>query len=584
MIVTLLKLSYMGFRAHILANMVTAVLCLASAATIVLTFNVRETVTTPWERTFEAAHGAHVLVTTTSEDNVRAVRALPEIAEIDEPAPFSVFTPMVFEGRQVMATLVGLTGWPTINIPLITDGEGLHEDGIVLERSFARALGVGIGSIVEFPTDEGTLRLPVTGIAISPSQSRYPRQTPGLGWVTVTSLRQIEPDQGRWHWQVAIRLMDPALAEDFANLPRRTVASAPIDFLTWQDQRENGLMDTITTSIILSAYTVLLLIVLYAVTAILVSERVMQQYRQIGLLKTVGLTPNQIGVIFLLETASLGILALLLGCLLGTILAPVLAAPSAETLIDSPSVTPNTWLFLIAAVLILPVLLASALLSTLRSIRFSVLQSLRAGVSLPLSRSKLVPTIAWSPFPLPITLGGKELFARRKRLFWLMSTIAVTGAVIVITLSLQAAILRRPFGSDIPREFPLLFYTLDIVLMLIMVSMLIAVAFQSVRERTRDFGILKIIGLTPGQIASSIVSTHAVLAIIASALSVPLGMALYYFLYALATGATDDPAQLAPWPWLALIPVGVTILATLATSLPARLATESSAAAALRYE
>jgi putative ABC transport system permease protein len=357
-----------------------------------------------------------------------------------------------------------------------------------------------------------------------------------------------------------------------------------LDIFTWQDHRFDALKDTITTSIILSTYTVLLLIVLYAVTAILVSERAIQQYREIGLLKAVGLTPNQIGTIFLLESASLGVMAVLMGCLLGTILAPILAAPSAETLVDSPSITPNVWLFMIATVVVLPVLLISAIRSTLRSTRYSVLQTLRAGTTLPVSRSSLVRTIARSPFPLPITLGVKELLARRKRAFGLMSTIAVTGAVIVVTLSFQASINARPFGSDIPTEFPVIFYTLDILLMLIMVSFLITVAFLSVRERTRDFGILKTIGLTPTQIASSIVSTNAVLAIIASALSVPIGIALYYALYALATGATDDPVQLAPWGWLALIPAGATLLATLATILPARIATKSTSALAFRYE
>jgi putative ABC transport system permease protein len=286
----------------------------------------------------------------------------------------------------------------------------------------------------------------------------------------------------------------------------------------------------------------------------------------------------------LLESASLGVLAVLMGCVVGTILAPVLAAPSAETLIDSPSITPNVRLFLIAGVLILPVLLISAILSTLRSTRFSVLQTLRATASLPVSHSRLVHTIARSPLPLPITLGIKELLARRKRAFGLMSTIAVTGAVMVVTLTLQANINARPFGSDIPKELPVLFYTLDLVLMLIMVSILIAVAFLSMRERTRDFGILKTIGLTPGQIASSIVSTHALLAIIASALSIPLGIALYYLLYALATGTTDDPAQLAPWSWLVLIPCGAALLAILATILPARIAAKSSPASTLRYE
>ena len=258
--------------------------------------------------------------------------------------------------------------------------------------------------------------------------------------------------------------------------------------------------------------------------------------------------------------------------------------PSAETLLVSPSIKPNVWLFVIAAVVILPVLLLSAILSTRRSTRFSVLQTLRAGTSLPISPSSLVRTIARLPLPLPIMLGVKELLARRKRALGLMSIIAVTGAVLVVTLSLQASINARPFGSDIPGEFPVLFYTLDIVLMLTMICMLFAVAFLSVRERTRDFGILKTIGLTPGQIASSILSTNAVLAILASALSVPLGIALYYALYALTMGATDDPVQLAPWWWLVLIPVGVMLLATLATMVPARIATKSTSASALRYE
>jgi hypothetical protein len=78
---------------------------------------------------------------TTSEATARTVTTLPDIAEVAEPAPF-VNTSMTFAGREVIATLIGLTEWPTIHIPLLTDGERLHGDGIVLERSFARTLGV----------------------------------------------------------------------------------------------------------------------------------------------------------------------------------------------------------------------------------------------------------------------------------------------------------------------------------------------------------------------------------------------------------------------------------------------------------
>ena len=42
--------------------------------------------------------------------------------------------------------------------------------------------------------------------------------------------------------------------------------------------------------------------------------------------------------------------------------------------------------------------------------------------------------------------------------------------------------------------------------------------------------------------------------------------------------------MIAPWWWLALVPVGGILLVVIATSLPARLATRIPTADALRYE
>jgi ABC-type antimicrobial peptide transport system permease subunit len=435
-----------------------------------------------------------------------------------------------------------------------------------------------------FTTTNGTIRLPVIGIAISPSQPRYPRQTPGVGWITEDKLSQIVPDRSRWHWLQTIRLQDPESASAFAEQAAGTFPSKLLDFLTWQEQRAEALNDASVINIIVIAYTVLLLIVLYSITTILVGERANKQYRQIGLLKAVGLTPNQISTIFLLESATLGIIAVAIGSIAGVVLAPILAAPSAETLISTPMVAPNVWHFFIAALAIIPVLLISAILATLKSTRFSVLQTIRAGTSLHPSRSNLTKFISRLNLPLPIMLGLKDLLARRKRFLWLMYTIAITGTVVVVTLSLQANINARPFGSDIPKEVPMLFYTLDLVLMLIMFTALIAVALLSVGERTREFGILKAIGFTPQQLSSSLIGTHAVLAAIASIASIPLGIGLYYFLYLIASGTTDDAGQIAPWWWLAMIPVGITLFTAIATIIPARNAAKMSAVSAIRYE
>jgi ABC-type antimicrobial peptide transport system permease subunit len=187
--------------------------------------------------------------------------------------------------------------------------------------------------------------------------------------------------------------------------------------------------------------------------------------------------------------------------------------------------------------------------------------------------------------PLTTRLGLKDLLARRRRALLLAAAIALTGAVVAVALSVKATLDARPAGevSDVPDELPLLIYTLDAALLLITAITLVAVTLLSVRERIRDYGVLKAIGLTPTQVTSTLVSAHAALAVVASLLAIPLGIGLFLALVKAASGTTED-AVLAPWWSLALIPVGAVLVVVAATSLPARLATRIRTADALRYE
>jgi len=217
--------------------------------------------------------------------------------------------------------------------------------------------------------------------------------------------------------------------------------------------------------------------------------------------------------------------------------------------------------------------------------RLSVLHAIQAGVATPASRSWLAGAIARASLPMPLTLGLKDLLAGRRRTVRLAGAIAVTGAAVVFALSMQASLDAQSSGevSDVPDELPVLVYTLDAVLLLITATTLVAVALLAVRERVRDYGVLKTVGLTPRQIASSLVSAHAALGLIAALISVPMGIALYVAVYNAAGGSGED-LVLAPWWWLALVPVGTVLMVVAATSLPARLTTRIPIADALRYE
>src|SRR5262245_40959080 len=106
MIATLLKLSFSGIRSRLLASLLTILLTGAAAATIVLTLEVGSTARDPWLRTFDAAHGAHVLATVSSEAEAQTVANLPGVAERDRPVLIATAT-MIVDGREVRAFLAG---------------------------------------------------------------------------------------------------------------------------------------------------------------------------------------------------------------------------------------------------------------------------------------------------------------------------------------------------------------------------------------------------------------------------------------------------------------------------------------------
>ena len=578
---TLIKLAFAGIRSRLLASALTVLLSSAAAATIVLALEVGATARDPWQRTFTAANGAHVLANVPSQAEARAVAALPGVAERDVPFPIAN---VAREGADRLL-LAGLPASPRVNVPVRTAGSTLREGGIVLERSFAEAEGLQVGTELRLAASGGPIELPIVGTAISPSQPRYPRSNPGLAWVTRATLERIEPDRSRWSWSQAIRLTDAAAAPAFAARATASLPAGSAFVATWEDQRAEALRDAQPAAIILTTYTIVLLVVVFAVVAILIGARASAQHREIGLLKAVGLTPRQISTAFALESAALGLIAVVIGFALGALLAPRLAAPSAETMLGAPTTAANPSHLLAAGIPVLLVLIAGARSSTRRATRFSALQAIQAGTPAPAPRSRLARTLAGASLPVPLAIGLKDLLARPHRAIRLAGAIAVTGAAVVFALSMQASLDARPTGevSDVPDELPALVYTLDAVLLLITATTLIAIALLSVRERIRDYGVLKAVGLTPRQIASSLVGAHAAVALVAALLSIPLGIGLYLTVYGIAGGSSEDRV-IAPWWWLALVPIATVLMVVAATSLPARLATRIPTAHALRYE
>ena len=579
---TLVRLAFSGIRSRILASTLTVLLAGAAAATVVLALEVGDTGRDPWERTFAAAHGAHVLANVPTEEAARSLGSLDGVTESDQPVPQAVVDVEVGNGTEPLL-LSGISGRPRVNAPVRTAGTASPSDGIVLERSFAAALGLDVGARLRL-TGPADVTLPVVGTAILPSQARYPRSNPGVAWVSLPTLEQLQPDRDQWTWVQALRLADPASAGAVADSVLVGSPTRNVYVQTWEDQRDLALQEAAPLQLILTMYTVVLLAVAFAVVAVLVGARALEQSREIGLLKAVGLTPRQVAAVFVIESVALGLLAAVLGFVAGALLAPRLAGAMAQTTLGSPGVAADPSHLLVAAVLVVAVLVLSAWMSSRRRTRFSVVHALQAGRSAPPTGSLTSALMSRVPMTAPVAVGTSTLLAARSRTLLVMAAITLTGSAFVFALSMQATLDDGPAGevSDVPVELPVLVYTLDAVLLVIATTALLAIALLSLRERLRDFGVLKAIGLTPRQVASSLVAPYAALAVLAGVLSVPLGIALYVATYRVAGG--DGDPTIAPWPWLLLVPVGTVLMVVAATSVPARIVTRVPTVEVLRYE
>jgi putative ABC transport system permease protein len=129
--------------------------------------------------------------------------------------------------------------------------------------------------------------------------------------------------------------------------------------------------------------------------------------------------------------------------------------------------------------------------------------------------------------------------------------------------------------------------TLSAVLTLIALMSVFNATLMAFRERRRDFAIFKAIGLTPGQVAGTVLVGTGSLVVAATVVGLPLGVwASYTAISSLASGFgfTRDIPLAINWLGLAAVPVGALLIAAAGSALPARWAARLKVAEVLRYE
>ncbi len=602
----ILRLGLSGWRRRWLGTLLTFMLITVAAGAVMLSLQLRDVAQRPWQDTFDVTNGAHLLAFGQSRD-VEALGELDGVSQAAGPMPI-VVTSMTVRSSTFGLRAIGVDEPPAVERPVVREGRWLSGDGeLVLERSFARAIGVQVGDTVELKTVNGSLIADIVGVSVLASDAPYPDNQPGEGYLRRGDINRIQPDENRLSWIEAVRVGD---VSDVSAIARQAFEVLPREVFvrTFEDRLADASERHHTTTIVLRTFAFTLLLAVGLVLATLISVRVLDRAAELGLLKAVGLTPALITLVVAVEVLVLAAAAAVAGAFLGSWITPLIVRRSSELLGTVP-VAVSTSRVVLTVVTVVSVVGVAAVVPTLRLARAGVLRLLSARVDAgTINRvARRLPLRS----PLPATLAAKQTLARPARSAATAAALALTVASLVAGLAFEATVKHEdaveqqaqqnrprdpnaeglapsqpdpvPISDSTREQLRPIVHSFNGVLVAVAVMNLLATAIVSLRRRRRDIAVTRAIGLTPAQVQRSVFCADGLVGLAAALLGIPLGIAMFLGVYQLVNGDTEL-AVLPPIWQLIAVPVTCVAAVIAVVAVPARSAVRVTLIDALRYE
>ncbi len=477
--------------------------------------------------------------------------------------------------------------------PKLTQGTWVHPGEVVVERSFADALGIGAGARI---TLNGR-PFRVAGVAVTAAFTPYPNvcftgciigtgqkmaSAPGLIWVTRAVARGLVTRAEPLTYFLNLKLAHPGSADAFVNAHSNPSPAAP--YLTgWQDisQQDGNVVKNEQLVMIVASWLLCLLAI--ASVAVLVAGRVADQIRRVGLLKAVGATPGLVAAVFLAEYLVLALVAAAAGLAAGRLVAPLLTNPGAGLLGTAGAPPMSLSTVIVVAGVALAVAAVATLLPAVRAARTSTVPALSDAARPPRRRGWLVALSARLPVPLLLAL---RLAGRRpRRVLLSVFSVAVTVSGIVAVLIVHAHDdLRFAAASTLadPRierlNQVMMVFTVALVALAAVNAVLITWAM--VVDARRSSAVARALGATPGQVSAGLSGAQVLPALIGALLGIPGGFGLVNAVRHNAGSVITTP----PIWWLAAVVIGTAAVVAVLTAVPARIGARRSVAGVLQAE
>jgi putative ABC transport system permease protein len=618
-----LRLALRDMRHHLAqaALLVVAIAAAAAALTMGIALN-GVTSQPPYGATRAATKGPDVVAYLTSPSQANKVVAAARVASSSGPFPVASAV-IAFDGRLADVLAEGRSSaTAAVDQPLLTAGSWVRPHGIVIERTFADALGVAVGDRVRVNGTPFTL----AGIAVTAAQAPYPNLCNGtllgpnptasrfsnacppsfnipflslpdgrklsssddVGLIWTTEADAIGLTSARnplTTYALNLKLTNPDDAQAFAYYH---FSSNPLAVSTWEGTAAEDAKLVEDGQGVLQPAALLLSLLAIASVAVLVGRRLSEYARRVGLLKAVGATPSMVAATFLSENLALALLGAVVGLVAGWLASPLITKPGAALIgaAGAPAIDAGSTGKVIG--LALAVVLAATLVPAIRASRASTVAAMNDVGRPPRRRGTLVRLSNRLPIP---ALFGLRLVARRPRRALLnMANIAVTMTGIVTVIVFHAFANGKLSGSSgsaltagglsnpvINRDEQMLTI---VTVMLVTLAVLNALftTWATVLDARRASALMRALGARARQVSSGLVVAQLLSALPGVVLGIPLGLGLFK--------AAVHGGAVPPETWFAVaVAVGATLVALAGlTVVPARIGARRPVVEALQAE
>ena len=608
-----LRLAARDLRRHP-AEAVLTLLAISAATTILTLGLVLHGVTSqPYQQTQAATHGPDVVSYFTgyggpgqrtitgkrfqSAVQAQASKLLRAPGVTGHSGPYPLVGALVrAHGRVAGAEAEGRTEAPAaVDQPKVTQGSWVQPGGVVLERTFAEALGVHAGDRITL----NGLPFRVAGIAVTAAFAPYPdlcldgaggcwagpdvpASDMGVLWLTEPDARALVTAANPLASYVEnLTLRHPASAATFASRYSGTGLATPA-LTPWQGISAADADTVQAEEQVLNPGSWLAGLLAVASVAVLAGGRMTEATRKVGLLKAVGASPGLVTAALMAKNLAVALAAALAGLAAGWLAAPLLTSPGAALVgTPGPAAFSAATAGLVVAVA-LAVALASTLVPAIRAARTSTVSALADAARPPRRRAALISVSAW--LPVPVLLGLRLIGRRPRRALLTMASTTVTAAGLVAVLVFHATANQRIAGGGSGLNNPIYDRVEQVLLILTIALVALAslnavfTAWATVLDTRRPSALARSLGATPEQISVGLSMAQLLPALPGALLGVPLGVALFE----VASGG--GLLAIPPVWWLAVAVLGILAGLAVLTSIPARIGARQPVAEVLQAE